>query len=667
MTIPFLAYFKKKEAKPAAAPAPARPARPKPDSARLSKTVMPNMTQTVGSQSESGSVATMVAPARTNARATVSFGGQNRASRLSGLPPAVALALEPRIERTISLELQDVVGQMPNGLVRPLENANAVRKVLLKASEVERGMAAGKPSVSVWTIFQQVPEIFLRKIPSDDTTEVGLPFDKVMQQFAKMQVRTDQSREQAVPHVETPFLKVTLEDDERFGTVTKIPQPGESDLPPVRMELATAETLAAAQPEATAGERFVVTPLPAMNFSLPPTENGTGHKGTAGNPISISAKGTGAPASERVPASSGPSVPSSGQARIPFKMSAPSEEARPKEPWLTKENFVGEAAPVSKEVKIELPLKSILQGVMLEQLKGDIASVPDDVRMEIPFYLIEPQLATGRISLPAAEFASYLPEAQRELFATDVVDAPVILPLQDVLKNLPGASLQVRPDQVEIELGETFETPFSARAEEDAKRFQVPATPVAKPNPPAPPIAPVESPKEEVKAVAPVAAAPAIVPAPSPAPAPAAVAQPAAAAPAAKPKPKSKAAKHAGEELDAKAAVAQAAGLRGVKGCAIMFGDGLSLAANMPAKYGVDGLCAMAPSFFRKVENHLTETTLGLLETLTIACPKESMTLFVHDNLCLAALHEKEALTAEIRDRLARVLLELSRKYSNPA
>lgn len=666
MTIPFLAYFKKKEATATAAPAPARPARPKADSARLSKTVMPNMTQTLGSQGEGGSVATLVAPARPTARATVSFGGQNKARRPSDLPPAVALALEPRVERTISLELQDVVSQMPEGLVRPLENANAVRKVLLKASEVERGMAAGKPSVSVWTIYQQVPEIFLRKIPSDDTSEVGLPFDKVMQQFAKMQVRADQSRAQAVPHVETPFLKVTLEDDARFGTVTKIPQPGESDLPPVRMELATAETLAAAQPEASAGERFVVTPLPAMNFSLPPTENGTGNKGTAGNPISISPKGTGAPASERVPASSGPSLPTSGLARIPFKMNAPSEDARPKEPWLTKENFVGEAVPVSKEVTIDLPLKPILQGVMLEQLKGDIASVPDDARMEIPFYLIEPQLAKGRISLPAAEFASYLPEAQRELFATDVVDAPVILPLQDVLKNLPGASLRTRDDQVEIELGETFETPFSARAEEDAKRFQVPATPVAKPKP----TAPVESPKEEVKpkAAEAVIAAPAAVPAPAPAaPVPPAPAQSAGPVAAAKSKPKSKAAKHAGEELDAKAAVAHATELKGVKGCAIMFGDGLTLAANMPTKYGVDGLCAMAPSFFRKVENHLTETTLGLLETLTISCPKESMTLFVHDNLCLAALHEKEPLTGEIRDRLARVLLELSRKYSNPA
>lgn len=661
MTIPFLQYFKKKSGRESSAFATALAPVPalveKPESERMSKTVTPNATRTVGLQE---AVGTLAPPTARTARHAISFGGQNTGGRSFDLPPAVALALEPRVERTISLELQDVVSQMPAGMVRPLENANATRHVLLKASEVERGMASGKPSVSVWTIFQQVPEIFLRKIPSDDATEVVLPFQKVMAQFSKLQVRADQSREQAVPHLETPFLKVTLEDDARFGTVTQIPQPQAGELPPGRMEPATAATLAAAEPEATASERFVVTALPPMHFPEPAQPNG--NESGAGNsarlvpsapkpagsvPFRLSPKGADAPASERVPASSGPSVPTSAPTRIPFKITAPSEEVRPKEPWLTKENFAGDQtspkaagapAALADEVKIALPLKPILQGLLPEQLTGELTTMPDDVAVEIPFCLIEPQLASGRVSLPPAEFAHHLPEKYRDLFGAAVVDAPVVLPLKDVLKNLPGASLRVRTDQVEQEVGENIETPFSARAEEDSKRFQTPLAPIPK------------------------VAAPARTPARQAAPLPTAKA-----ATAAVPKPAAAPVKRTGETLDAKVAVARVADIKGVRGCAIMFGDGLALAGNLPAKYAADGLCAMAPAFFRKIENHLTETTLGLLETMTLTCENDSLTFLVHDNLCLVAVHDKPGLPSEIRDRLARVLLELSRKYSHPA
>jgi hypothetical protein len=39
----------------------------------------------------------------------------------------------------------------------------------------------------------------------------------------------------------------------------------------------------------------------------------------------------------------------------------------------------------------------------------------------------------------------------------------------------------------------------------------------------------------------------------------------------------------------------------------------------------------------------------------------------MHDNLCLAALHPKEDLAADTRDRLGRTVQELSRQYSHPA
>ncbi len=154
---------------------------------------------------------------------------------------------------------------------------------------------AGKPAVSLATIYQQVPEIFLRSIAATDEAQVRLPFEKVLEQFTSLQVRSDQERHQAVPQVETPFLQVTLEDNSRFGTTIEAVET--ADLPPVRIEPPTAEAFAAAEPEA-ATNGFVQHPA-SEKTSAPPTRI----------PFKLSPNGTGGPAPESVPASSGPSVP----------------------------------------------------------------------------------------------------------------------------------------------------------------------------------------------------------------------------------------------------------------------------------------------------------------------------------------------------------------------
>jgi hypothetical protein len=38
----------------------------------------------------------------------------------------------------------------------------------------------------------------------------------------------------------------------------------------------------------------------------------------------------------------------------------------------------------------------------------------------------------------------------------------------------------------------------------------------------------------------------------------------------------------------------------------------------------------------------------------------------MHENLCLAALHSNGDIAPEVRERLSRVVHELSRKYSHP-
>jgi predicted regulator of Ras-like GTPase activity (Roadblock/LC7/MglB family) len=121
------------------------------------------------------------------------------------------------------------------------------------------------------------------------------------------------------------------------------------------------------------------------------------------------------------------------------------------------------------------------------------------------------------------------------------------------------------------------------------------------------------------------------------------------------------------EDVDAKTVVAHVVKLAGVKGCAIMFNDGLGLAGNLPGEFQAEGLCALGPSFLKRLEDHMAATKLGSLRAVTLSCAKAAITFFMHDNLCLAALHAKEELAADVRERLARAVHELSEKYSHPA
>jgi predicted regulator of Ras-like GTPase activity (Roadblock/LC7/MglB family) len=661
MTIPFLSFFKKvkdqalaRKERSLAAPKPVAPLE-KPSSERFSKTVMPNATRTLPPQdpfemaarssATSSPMPTAGATASApSAQRTIAFGANAPAAgRQRDLPPAVALALEPRVERVISLNLEDFVAQISADYIKPIESIDGTRRILLKASEVERGMATGKPAVSLATIYQQVPEIFLRSIASADEAQVQLPFQKVLDQFVNLKVRSDQERHQAVPQVETPFLQVTLEDNSRFGTTTEAVET--ADLPPVRVEPPTAEAFAAAEPEA-AGNGFVQH-RSSEDTSAAPTRI----------PFKLSPNGTGGPAPERVPASSGPSVPTSlpaapASTRIPFKMTAPSDDLRTEaEPWLTAKSLAAETpvpavAETKPEITITLALKPILQGLAPFQLNGDPGSVPAEAKIDLPFSLIESQLASGRISVTPEVFAAGLPPEYRSLVKVGE-SGDVILPLHEVLKSLPTSSLRMRTDQEQQEAGANFATPFSAKAEEDAKRFNLsgPAVvePMATPLPtPIPtPVAAVEK-----SPAAPADATPAKAPLDSP-------------------RNPLQVALDTDEKLDAKGVVALVNKFDGVKACALMFGDGLSLAGSLPAEYETDGLCAMAPSLMQRIENHMVETKLGALRGMTLSCVKGALTFFMHENLCLAALHSGGHLTAEVREKLQRIVHELSRKYTH--
>ena len=645
MTIPFLDLFKKLAGRGASAPEEATPAAvparvvKKPASERLHKTVLPHATRSFSAPDMFRS-ASAGAAARTTTTPSLQLGAQRvttapKRSTSNPLPPALARALEPKLERTISLRIADFVDRVPAGYVKPVEILDSAARVSLKASEIEKGMPEKQPTISLSSLYQQVPEIFLRGVRPDDDARVALPYDKVLEQFKSAHVRGDQMRDPAVPQLETPILKATIQDSEKFGT--KIEPIEASSLPSVPVRPATAEAIAEAEPDALVqGTTKTTTPSGHPVISLyspelkpksePPAPRSPSRPGSISfDPISPN--GTGGSASERVPASSGPPVPTPlpftpELAKIAFqppveKPKAP-ETKKPIEPPAPKPAAV--LTPKKDETPITLSLKAVLKNLPAFQLDGDLTKVSDESKVALPLSLVEPQLASGRISIAPETFQAAVPEEYRGFFQVDDARTPVALPLEEVLKNLPATILKLRDDQEDISKDTDFETPFSIKAKEDAQRFEKVEKPAEKT---------FEKPKEEKPAtkidIAPAAAE---------------------------------------KKVDPKEIVAQANALEGVKACAITFSDGLSLAGELPEEIAAEGLCAMAPSILERITQHARETKLGALTFVTLHTTKSAISFFAQGNICLAALHADGELPAATGTRISELLQTLSKTYA---
>jgi len=311
--------------------------------------------------------------------------------------------------------------------------------------------------------------------------------------------------------------------------------------------------------------------------------------------------------------------------RIPFRVTAPSEDIRPRFIRIPGSEPREDAAVTSKsgagkeEPKIALSLPMVLHELPAFQLNGSPATVPEDARVELPLSLIEPQLASGRVVVSPTVLQKAIPEDYRNLLKVDPVETPVTLPLQEILKNLPGGLLRMRADQEDIEVREKIETPFSIKADEDAKRFQAAADTAA-----------------------------------------ASSAQTEEAAPASE-----KSESEATEKFDARVALARIDALPGVAACAIMFADGLALAGKLPAELLADGLCAMLSSVLQKIDTHLSETKFGALQALTLHTANAPLTFVRRDNICLALLQAESDLPAASRDQLVSIVEQLSHTYSD--
>ncbi|MDQ2866900.1 MAG: hypothetical protein M3R59_00575 [Verrucomicrobiota bacterium] len=687
MNIPFRDLFMKVRARvisartpaasaPAALPAPLN----KTEGDKFAKTVVPNAVHTIAPDPAAPERGTSPGGPR-----IVSFGRAPANLRARDLPPAVALALEPNVERVLSLALSDVLDHIPAGHIKPRESFDVSRRVLLKASEVEKGMAVGRPAVALATLYQQMPEIFMHPVPAAEAAMVALPFEKVIGELTNLHVRNDQQTE-IVPQVQTPFLQVTIEDHEKFGT--KMEPITINEMPAVRVELATAQALAAAQPEATASERFTASrptagqsPAPEVEATeteasvsmpagapevaapvapeararipfTPSSETATSANGTTPSP-----NGTGGPAQTRVPASGGPPVPTSAPTsptRIPFKLSTPAEpptaapatlglgalgaEPIPLPAPESAAPAVDESGPV-----VTLSLLPILRSLPPMQAKQDPSDVPADAQVSFPMGLVAPQLASGKVVIHPQDFHKALTPAFQKYFDAAAVDVPVPLSLPDVLSHLPGDALRMRDDQEVLKQDEAFETPFSAKAAEDAARFSAPPDAEAKPaevKPEPVPPASVEKPEAPVEKAPAVAAKELVVAAPKN--------------------------ETAAPIFEAKDAIAKACALPGVASCSLIFADGLGIAGNIPQEMRVEGVSAVAPTLLKKLEKHMLDTQLGSLTCITIHGEKSPVSLFLRGNVCLTAVHNGAELNAASRQELAQMTEELSHTYTQP-
>src|SRR5437764_6137327 len=275
MTIPFLDLVKKAKEKFEAKRRPAGLAplpsvHDKPESDKLAKRVTPYAVRTMTLEPSAPALAASAIATR---RISVT---RQSAGAPPDLGPRVGVSVEPRGERTVSLALSDVIAEMPNGYLKPHESFDANRRITLKAAEVEKGLAAGRPSISIAAIYQQAPEIFLHTVQPSDPAVVMLPAQKVIDELSHLRVREDQTAEPIMAQVETPFLKLMVEESAKFGTTvapfttTELPTPMEP-LTNAPVAAQSAPASAAIQPPPVA--RPPVAPVTSP--TIPPPRIGT--------------------------------------------------------------------------------------------------------------------------------------------------------------------------------------------------------------------------------------------------------------------------------------------------------------------------------------------------------------------------------------------------------
>jgi predicted regulator of Ras-like GTPase activity (Roadblock/LC7/MglB family) len=292
------------------------------------------------------------------------------------------------------------------------------------------------------------------------------------------------------------------------------------------------------------------------------------------------------------------------------------------------------------EKEITIRLESVLSDFPPELETPSIRSlIGTQAEIALPLGLIQSQLAHGRVIVPAEIFCRALPSDLKPYFATIDSAAEIPIPLREIFSQIPAEAIKLREDQETDGPEETIPTPFTAHAEEDAKRFsEIPAI-AALPADEAPQPK-VEAPQSKVEAPQPKVEPPRIA--------------------VESDSIKLQSLFMTDEPLDLTKTIQKVAELPGLRACILSTTDGLKLAGGLENPDQEKAISAFLPELFQQAQSNLKGLGAGALETVTLCYRFHQLSTFVQGELCLTVFHDNRPFKPGVREKIQAVISELS-------
>ena len=285
------------------------------------------------------------------------------------------------------------------------------------------------------------------------------------------------------------------------------------------------------------------------------------------------------------------------------------------------------------EKEITIRLESVLSDFPPELETPSIRSlIGTQAEIALPLGLIQSQLAHGRVIVPAEIFCRALPSDLKPYFATIDSAAEIPIPLREIFSQIPAEAIKLREDQETDGPEETIPSPFTAHAEEDAKRFsEIPAIAA----PPAD-----EAPQPKIEAPQPKVEPPRIA--------------------VESDSKRLQALFMTDEPLDLAKTIQKVAELPGLRACILSTTDGLKLAGGLEDPDQEKAISAFLPELFQRTQSNLEGLGAGALETITLCYRLHQLSTFVQGELCLTVFHDNRPFKPGVREKIQAVISELS-------
>ncbi len=298
----------------------------------------------------------------------------------------------------------------------------------------------------------------------------------------------------------------------------------------------------------------------------------------------------------------------------------------PLPPAITSSTGGTESSEPSEEEKkeIRLRLQPIFSNFPPELEPPSIhALIGTQAEIALPLGLIQAQLPHGRVVVPAEMFYGALPSDLKPYFEGIEPAAEIPIPLQEVFSRLPAEAVKLREDQEIDRPEETIPTPFTAHAEEDAKRLGENAAGGTAPVTEAP--QPKEA-KFEIK----------------------------------RHSERLQAIFMTDDPLDLDKTIRKIADLPGLQSCMLSTTSGIKIAGSFGDPSQEKAVSALLPEFFQRTRLQFEELHAGILETISFFFDIHQVSTFVQGELCLTVLHDNRPFKPGVREKIQTVICELA-------